>query len=126
MFLRRLEYFGGLMFLTTNRPRSLDPAFESRLDLIIPYPDLDTTARRTVWKTFITSDPVSTRGFQDVHFDTLAEYKCNGREIKNIVKIARLLAVREKAELSMSHIETVVKLRIKAAKALRKRDFEED
>ena len=118
VFLRRLEYFGGLMFLTTNRPRSIDPAFESRLDLIIPYPDLDVKARRVVWNTFITNGAEHT--IEEKDFDTLAEQMCNGREIKNIAKIARMLAMQEQAKLSMTHIDTVLRLRTKAAEVLGK------
>lgn len=110
------------MFLTTNRPRSIDPAFESRLNLIIPYPDLDAEARRVVWNTFIGNDFEHT--IKGDHLDTLAEHKCNGREIKNIVKIARMLAKQEKANLTMKHITTVLNLRIKAAKVLGTRQFE--
>lgn len=126
VFLRRLEYFGGLMFLTTNRPKSIDAAFESRLDLIIPYPDLDAHARRVVWKTFMTQ--VNEMGEEhemvETDFDKLAEYKCNGREIKNIVKIARMLANQDKKNLSMDHVSTVLGLRIKAAKTLGTGQFE--
>lgn len=115
------------MFLTTNRPRSLDPAFESRLDLIIPYANLDAAARKLIWKTFINpaGKPSSSR-FKEHDFDALSEHKCNGREIKNIVKIARMLAVQDDLEcgLSMGHIETVLKLRVKAAKAMGTKQFE--
>lgn len=125
VFLRRLEYFGGLSFLTTNRPRSIDPAFESRLDLIIPYPDLDKLARRAVWVTFI-SQLDKSRGHEvsQADYDKLADHKCNGREIKNIVKISGMLANREKSKLKMSHIATVLRLRIKAAKTVRSGQFE--
>lgn len=120
VFLRRLEYFGGLSFLTTNRPRSIDPAFESRLDLIIPYPDLDVAARRSIWTTFVEHVGAMGKGhgIQQKDFDVLAQYKCNGREIKNIVKIARMLANRDKTRLTIDHVHTVLKLRIKAAKSL--------
>lgn len=121
IFLRRLEYFGGLCFLTTNRPRSIDSAFESRLDLIIPYPDLDVAARRAVWTTFVTQVEKSrSHGIEmsAADFDNLAEHKCNGREIKNIVKIASMLANREKVKLTMKHISTVLRLRVKAAKTI--------
>lgn len=126
VFLRRLEYFGGLMFLTTNRPKSIDPAFESRLDLIIPYPDLDANARRVVWTTFMTQigETGEGHGMVERDFDKLAEYKCNGREIKNIVKIARMLADQDKRKLTMEHVSTVLRLRIKAAQTLGKGQFE--
>lgn len=125
VFLRRLEYFGGLSFLTTNRPRSIDPAFESRLDLIIPYPDLDKAARRAVWVTFVSQlDASRGHAIGSSDYDKLADHKCNGREIKNIVKISAMLAHREKSKLKMSHIATVLRLRIKAAKTVRGPQFD--
>ncbi|EHL02853.1 hypothetical protein M7I_1116 [Glarea lozoyensis 74030] len=42
IFLRKLEYYRGVMFLTSNRIDDFDPAFESRIHLTIHYPALDT------------------------------------------------------------------------------------
>ncbi|TFB00251.1 hypothetical protein CCMA1212_007748 [Trichoderma ghanense] len=49
IFLTKLEYHQGILFLTTNRAASLDHAFQSRVDLFLPYNDLTTGARRKVW-----------------------------------------------------------------------------
>ncbi|KAL7792063.1 P-loop containing nucleoside triphosphate hydrolase protein [Trichoderma ceciliae] len=46
IFLTKLEYYQGILFLTTNRASSLDHAFQSRVDLFLPYSDLTTDARR--------------------------------------------------------------------------------
>ncbi|KAH7174186.1 P-loop containing nucleoside triphosphate hydrolase protein [Fusarium flagelliforme] len=43
-------YHPGILFLTTNRVRSLDPAFESRITLSIRYEALDRDAREQIWK----------------------------------------------------------------------------
>ncbi|KAK0671527.1 aaa family atpase protein [Cercophora samala] len=41
IFLRILEYYSGILFLTTNRVGSMDDAFRSRLHLSLFYPKLD-------------------------------------------------------------------------------------
>ena len=53
VFLRLLEYYQGVMFLTTNRVASFDPAFESRIHLTINYPELSSDSRLHIWKTFV-------------------------------------------------------------------------
>ncbi|OOF97995.1 hypothetical protein ASPCADRAFT_3058 [Aspergillus carbonarius ITEM 5010] len=52
VFLRQLEYYRGMMFLTSNRVSDFDPAFESRIHLTIHYPALDVGSRLHVWKVF--------------------------------------------------------------------------
>lgn len=46
VFLRKLEYHQGVLFLTTNRVKSFDPAFNSRINVALRYDDLDKDARR--------------------------------------------------------------------------------
>jgi hypothetical protein len=47
VFLRSLDYYAGILFLTTNRVGGIDPAFKSRIHLSVYYPrlDLDTTIK---------------------------------------------------------------------------------
>ena len=49
ILLRLLEYYEGMMFLTTNRVSTIDPAFESRIDVSISYPDLTVELRCQIW-----------------------------------------------------------------------------
>jgi SpoVK/Ycf46/Vps4 family AAA+-type ATPase len=44
MFLRMLEYYRGIMFLTTNRVNDFDPAMQSRIHLAIKYPPLSVSS----------------------------------------------------------------------------------
>ncbi|KAK7720856.1 hypothetical protein SLS63_009639 [Diaporthe eres] len=51
VFLRILEYYSGILFLTTNRVGAIDDAFRSRLHLTLYYPKLTETQTLKIWKT---------------------------------------------------------------------------
>ncbi|KAI0147924.1 P-loop containing nucleoside triphosphate hydrolase protein [Hypoxylon sp. NC0597] len=90
IFLRMLEYYTGTLFLTTNRVESIDHAFQSRIDLFLPYNDLTKQARRHVWEGLL--DRVEhSLDVTDEELDNLSEFHLNGREIKNVVKSAHIL-----------------------------------
>lgn len=113
IFLKKLEYYRGIMFLTTNRHHSFDEAFKSRIHIAIRYPDLDTNARRTVWQNFLKrAENVYQQGvsISEIEMDEIAQKKLNGREIRNIVKSAQLLASRSRGPLRRSHLEIVWKI----------------
>ncbi|KAF4839677.1 26S proteasome regulatory subunit 4-like protein A [Colletotrichum siamense] len=119
VFLRLLEYYKGVMLLTTNRVEAFDPAFESRIHLTINYPALDFDSRLHVWKVFIDrrkadeSGALEPRQFrlEEEDFKALAKLELNGREIKNVVKTASLLALRDGAPLGMEHVRAVLRVR---------------
>ncbi|OTB07005.1 hypothetical protein M426DRAFT_71950 [Hypoxylon sp. CI-4A] len=119
VFLRLLEYYKGLLFLTTNRVSAIDTAFESRIDLIIPYGDLDQTARRQVWVNFANILVGGTHELGDADFDELSRRELNGRQIKNAVKTALMLADSEGKKLQMEHLKIVLEVRRRAAEYLR-------
>lgn len=50
VFLRVLEYYNGLLFLTTNRVGTIDEAFKSRIHLSLYYPPLDLTQTREIFR----------------------------------------------------------------------------
>ncbi|KAJ4414725.1 hypothetical protein N0V85_003022 [Neurospora sp. IMI 360204] len=49
VFLRALEYFRGVLFLTTNRVAAFDDAFTSRIHVALYYPELGEDERRRIW-----------------------------------------------------------------------------
>jgi len=51
-FIRALEYFKGILFLTTNRVGIFDEAFISRIHIQIYYADFQDADRVKVWDTF--------------------------------------------------------------------------
>jgi hypothetical protein len=86
IFLRLLEYFQGILFLTTNRVETFDDAFQSRIHIALRYGDLTTKAKRSVWKMFLDKvgsiDKVETASFSDKDLDTLARHNLNGRQVR--------------------------------------------
>jgi len=114
VFLRRLEYYQGLMFLTTNRISAIDPAFKSRLDLILPYYDLSEASRRQVWVNFIQKLGPGIASISESDFDELAKTHLNGREIKNSIKTALVLANHDKP-LRLKHLSVILNIRTRVA-----------
>ncbi|EME83639.1 uncharacterized protein MYCFIDRAFT_47080 [Pseudocercospora fijiensis CIRAD86] len=106
IFLRVLEYYQGIMFLTTNRVETFDTAFASRIHLSLEYPELNKKSRKGIWETFLKRLPEHNMSEKEV--EKLAEKQLNGREIKNFLKSAQLLANFEKEVLAYQHVETVI------------------
>ncbi|GKZ86132.1 hypothetical protein AnigIFM56816_000983 [Aspergillus niger] len=52
IFLRALDYFQGILFLTTNRVGSFDEAFMSRIHVQIGYDPLSHESREKIWDGF--------------------------------------------------------------------------
>lgn len=59
IFLRVLEYYEGIMFLTTNRVSTFDVAFQSRIHISLEYSELDKKSRKGIWETFLKQYDVS-------------------------------------------------------------------
>ncbi|KJR86328.1 AAA family ATPase [Sporothrix schenckii 1099-18] len=53
IFLRELEYFRGIIFLTTNLYDTIDTAFRSRVSLHLLFRPLTPEARLSVWRKFL-------------------------------------------------------------------------
>lgn len=53
VFLRVLEYYEGILILTTNRVGTFDEAFKSRILLSLHYEKLSIGQRRKIWRGFI-------------------------------------------------------------------------
>lgn len=107
IFLRTLEYYEGIMFMTTNRVDNMDAAFQSRIHVSLEYPDLTTDSRRQVWQSFLKASP-ERYNLSDKDLDELSLIQLNGRQIKNLLKAANLLALRKKQPLNMAILGTVL------------------
>jgi len=109
IFLRILEYYEGILFLTTNRVDNIDAAFQSRIHISMQYTELSASSRRHVWNNFLTvSNKGKKHAFSDADLDKLAGYNMNGREIKNVLKTAQLLAGKKGEGLGYQHVASVL------------------
>lgn len=101
VFLRALEYFRGVLFLTTNRVETFDDAFTSRIHVALHYRPLSAESRRRVWMQHFARIERDSDGrifvlrsareyaYEDAEVHALA---LNGREIRNALQTAVALA----------------------------------
>ncbi|KAJ8071200.1 hypothetical protein OCU04_001538 [Sclerotinia nivalis] len=96
--------------MTTNRVNNIDPAFQPRIHLSMDYKDLDKNAREKVWRNFLSrgDDQEHHHQITDAEVDKLAESNTNGRQIKNVLKTAKLLASYKNELLKFEHVRTVM------------------
>ncbi|KAK0712617.1 hypothetical protein B0T26DRAFT_651864, partial [Lasiosphaeria miniovina] len=115
VFLRVLDYYDGVLFLTTNRPGVLDEAFISRLNYTAYFPALTLEQTIDIWKHNIRRvkeidkplAKVQKRGALRVNENELVDFaryiyhegggqggpgRWNGRQIRNAFQVARNLA----------------------------------
>ncbi|KAI1318655.1 P-loop containing nucleoside triphosphate hydrolase protein [Xylariaceae sp. FL0255] len=120
VFLRTLEYYSGILFLTTNRPGIMDEAVKSRMQVSLQYPRLGLIETLAIFQTNIdrlmdieyersqiTDEPtfeVKSDGilaFAAAHFHrhegSLISPPWNGRQIRNAFQIAPSIARYEHA-----------------------------
>ncbi|KAF7679792.1 hypothetical protein GT037_001443 [Alternaria burnsii] len=91
VFPREIEYYTGILILTTNRAQSIDPAFQSRIHFCHHYHRHNTSTRKKIWKTFVEDSRKNPSIHIDISedgFDELAALNLNGREIKNTMSLA--------------------------------------
>ena len=114
IFLRLLEYFQGILFLTTNRVETFDDAFQSRIHIALRYGELTAKAKKSVWKMFLDrcreKEGTEVADFSDYDLDILSRKELNGRQIKNAVRTAQALALNEKKMLTLQHIKQVLEV----------------
>jgi AAA+ superfamily predicted ATPase len=123
VFLRLLEYYSGILFLTTNRVGTLDPALESRIDMAFHYPALDITGRATVLRNLLATLPAdSVEALSDDEVAELMREPLNGRHIKSAVKTAYILANSDGSRVNKEHLNQVLEIRKKTRAFLRSED----
>ncbi|KAF2814377.1 P-loop containing nucleoside triphosphate hydrolase protein [Mytilinidion resinicola] len=125
-FLRAMEYYQGILFLTTNRIGTFDEAFMSRIHVSVHYPDFRDEERGEVWDAFFRKLERE-RGTEVVVGESARRYvkesrevrgvKWNGREIRNAFQTAVALAEVESDKddqariiVKDQHIRSIVRM----------------
>lgn len=105
VFLRVLEYYSGILILTTNRVGEFDEAFKSRIHISLYYPRLDRKSTLKIWE--MNLKRIQRRGLDmDIDKDRILKFaqthwaaskkkltrRWNGRQIKNAFQTAIALA----------------------------------
>ncbi|KAH8681802.1 hypothetical protein BX600DRAFT_447332 [Xylariales sp. PMI_506] len=91
IFLKHLEYFPGVVFLTTNQGTDIDDAVSSRI-IPLQYGPLNASSRAKIWKTQLLKD---TRGIElgMEELNSICEefgdrFVLDGREIKTLAQLS--------------------------------------
>ena len=123
VFLRKLEYYDGLLILTTNLVHQFDDAILNRVHLTMKYEKLKKAARETIITHFLESVNGG-QGLSNVGTEYVGRFACvplNGRQvshpplkeqniclhgikIKNTIAIATALAAAKSEDISSLHI----------------------
>lgn len=112
-----LEYYDGILILTTNRIREFDVAVQSRVNLGIKYDDLDRDQKVNIIDNFLKQlkdENVEQRDEIRDWFkndeDGREQIKClNGRQVRNILFSAASLAMQDGRRLNLKHIQKMTK-----------------
>lgn len=116
VFLRVLEYFRGVMFLTTNIPEEVDDAVISRCLARIDYsiPSQDDQAR--IWR--VLADQAGVR-MSDESIAQVVEANpvLSGRDVKNLLKLAKLVSEAQRTDVALKTVEYVQRFKPTTATA---------
>jgi hypothetical protein len=98
-FLRTLEYFDGLLFMTTNRPDDIDEAIVSRCAAIIDYAPPSAKDARAIWRV------MATQYEADLSDDLVGQLidlfpEITPRDIKMLFRLALRMAAAHKEPLT--------------------------
>jgi SpoVK/Ycf46/Vps4 family AAA+-type ATPase len=123
IFLRELEYFRGIIFLTTNLYSTIDTAFRSRVSLHLLFNPLKPDARVQVWQKFLDRLPSvknfpsatgeEAAGLVDLNeedFKELGAWELNGREIKTAVKMVKSWCDYKGYSITLARLENGIKV----------------
>lgn len=117
VFLRHLEYYPAIVFLTTNRVKVFDEAFLSRIHVALHFPELKPENLKAVWNAFLKkvgtgivkdSENGEPDGISERELEMLSQRRINGRQVKNAVKTASSLATVRGEPLRYKHLAEVL------------------
>jgi hypothetical protein len=89
VFLRTLEYFNGVLFLTTNREDLVDDAIASRCVAKIPYKMPSTDDQKKIWKVLAESAGMVLTE-DEINLIVREFGNLSGRDIKNLLKLVAM------------------------------------
>nr|PNR35428.1 hypothetical protein PHYPA_023328 [Physcomitrium patens] len=102
IFLRNLDYHRGVLFFTTNRVFAFDEAFLSRISMILYY-ESKPADRWKIWESVL--NRVNMNDIPEVSPANWSRQMINGREIRNVVHQAMILAKSNGQRLCANDID---------------------
>lgn len=91
VFLRRIEYYNGILFMTSNRGESVDDAIISRATAWLKYKLPTTDQQAKIWMVLGKQYGCEFTEAQCAVLTTITDQDISGRTIRNLLKLARML-----------------------------------
>jgi len=106
VFLRTLEYYKGVLFLTTNRSDLVDDAVASRCVARITYAVPSPQDQKRIWR--ILADTSGVKLADETIDGVVAKFPTlSGRDVKNLLKLAFLIAESRGEDVTFKLIDFV-------------------
>lgn len=106
VFLRVLEYYAGVLFLTTNRSDLVDDAIASRCIARIDYTTPTQDDQRKIWNVLSATAGIT---IAPSVIDEVVELypDLSGRDVKNLLKLSQLVANHRRCDITVDVIRFV-------------------
>lgn len=113
MLLREVEYYKGILIMTTNRVRAFDPAILTRIHHAVNFEETSQAQEKRIWEAWI--DRLEDRNLSK-DIDSIRKWVSNivksrsrdilsGREIRNVFIQAQTMAAVEGKDINITENE---------------------
>jgi SpoVK/Ycf46/Vps4 family AAA+-type ATPase len=108
IFLRVLEYYKGILFMTSNRAVIIDDAILSRVTAHIRYDYPAPDDLKSIWK--VQSELLKANLEDSVIDEVVTRFpKISGRDARNILRLAKIIARKRKTKVTLALLEMASK-----------------
>ena len=114
IFIRKLEYYKGILILTTNLIDCIDETFESRISYSPRFVELSHDDRHQIWTDLINNLKILPAHRMNLlnEVDQWSEPEINGRQIRNVIFMAENVAASDEKHprLMPHHIDQLLNI----------------
>ncbi len=110
VFLRVLEYYQGILFLTTNRDTLIDDAIVSRCTAKVNFQVPTIDQQRKIWEILATCSGIKIPAMEIKKF-AYRHPEIVGRDVKGLLKLAHIIAAQRKEPITAESIEYVMQFK---------------
>ena len=110
VFLRVLEYYQGILFLTTNRDTLIDDAIVSRCTAKVNFQVPTVDQQKKIWEILAACSGIKIKATEITKFAT-KHPEIVGRDVKGLLKLAHIIASQRKEPITSDSIEYVMQFK---------------
>lgn len=109
--MRYLEYFPGVIFLTTNQEAEIDEAVSSRA-ISIRFDALNAANRTKIWRNhlFKESSNLTEEAIDSICKELGSKYELDGREVKKLAQLSLNISRWRKKAISIDTVKKIYDL----------------